>query len=261
MSDGVVLVNGSPAGPGPGVPLDDPLVRAGDGLIETMRARGGVVRFRDRHLGRLARSAAALGYAKVDAAVVEADVEAALAASGDGDLRVRVCVSASGWRWVEAVPCPPPSPAPAPVAAVTVPGAWMPGWWMAEHKTASRAHIAHAGRQVRSAGVATALLLDGSGRLGEALYAAVFAVVDGEVLTAQVRGILPGVGRAVLLEAMPEVVERAPMREEWARAGEVFTVSAFAGVEAVTSIDGVDVGQGTPGQVARRAAGLWHAAS
>lgn len=241
------------------VPAGDPLARAGDALIETMRARDGVVHSRTRHMARLARSVAALGYGSADVALVERDVDRVLRAAGPGDLRVRACVSPSGLRWTEAVPAPALSPAPRLVTAMTVAGGWVPSWWPAEHKTASRAHHAHSARLVRAAGMDTALLLDGAGRIGEALDASVFVVTDGETLTAPVRGILPGVGRADVLELMPEVVERAPDREAWQQASEVFVVSALAGVGAVVAIDDAEVGAGTPGPVTRRAAGLFAA--
>ncbi|MCB0880763.1 MAG: aminotransferase class IV [Thermoleophilia bacterium] len=258
------LVNGREMAEGAAVvPPDDALARAGDALIETMRACGGRVWQRERHMARLRRSAAALGYAGFDAGAVDADVDAALAGAGPGPLRVRVCVSAAGLRWVEVADALPASPAPALSTALTVPGGWMPSFWFAEHKTASRAHLAHAQRTMRASGVGTALLLDAAGRLGEGIHAAAFAVVDGEVMTAPVRGILPGVGRDVLRERMPEVVERAATRDEWRAATEVFTVSAFAGVTAITAIDDAPVADGGPGPgpVARRAALALHDAA
>lgn len=258
----VVCLNGELVDPAAAaVPADDPLARAGDGLIETMRARDGAVRARTRHMARLAGSVAALGYAALDMALVERDLDRVLAAAGPGDLRVRTCVSPSGLRWTEAVPTSALSPAPRLVTAMTVPGGWVPSWWPAQHKTASRAHHAHSARLVRAAGMDTALLLDGAGRMGEALHASVFVVSDGETLTAPVRGILPGVGRALVRELMPEVVERAADREAWQRASEVFVVSALAGVGAVVAIDDAEVGGGTPGPVTRRAAGLFAAHS
>mgnify|MGYP003376306346 CR=1 FL=1 len=85
-------------------------------------------------------------------------------------------------------------------------------------------------------------------------------MVDGDVLTAPARGLLPGIGRDVLCERMAEVVQRAATRDEWRGAAEVFTVSAFAGVTALTAVDDAPVGDGGPGPgpVARRAALLLH---
>ena len=57
----VVRVNGRAVDPDtPALRLDDPLARAGDGLIETMRARNHRVFRLDQHLERLHGSARAL---------------------------------------------------------------------------------------------------------------------------------------------------------------------------------------------------------
>ena len=58
----IVWLDGALADPGrAGLPIDDPAVRWGEGLFETMRAEGGRVALLERHLARLARSAATLG--------------------------------------------------------------------------------------------------------------------------------------------------------------------------------------------------------
>lgn len=232
---------------------DDPLARAGEGLIETMRAASGRVPLLDRHLARMRASAETLGLAGIPGdAAVRAEVGLAVAAAGDGDLRVRVCVSARPTLWVEATPIAPLPAAPPGVEAVTVPGGWLPGLRVAEHKTASRAQWAWADRRARQAGAGAALLLDGAGRMGEATVANVVVVTGGAAWTAPAEGLLPGVGRAVVLAAVPAIGERAVARAEWEAADEILLVSAVSGTRAVTRVDGRPVGDGAPGPWARR---------
>lgn len=250
----VVRVNGREVGAGEAaLSVDDPLARAGDGLIETMRARNGVVFRLDRHLARLAGSARALAFRGLPGTdEIRAEVAAAVAAAGSGDLRVRVAVSEAPTLWVEAATADPLGMEPAAVSAVTLPGGWRPDLFTAEHKTASRAMWSWADRRAAEARAGAALLLDGDGRMGEATTASVFVrTADGEVLTAPVAGLLPGVGREVMLQLVPAARERAAERAEWANAAEVVLVSALRGVVAVTTIDGRSVGDGRPGPMAR----------
>lgn len=243
-----------------GVPLDDPMARAGDGLIETMRARNGVIVHLEHHLARLQRSAEMLDMARIgNLDDLRADLAAVVADAGEPDLRVRACVSAGGMRWVEAVPCPAISPAPRIAGAITVVGGWIPSRWLGEHKTASRAHLTYAERLARRQGAEVALLLDAASAMGEATTAAVCVVADGEVRTTPVRGLVPGVGMRVLRSLMPEIAERPIDRACWQQAEEIFTISSFGGVMAVLTLDGEPVGDGEPGPVSRRAAGLYAA--
>jgi branched-subunit amino acid aminotransferase/4-amino-4-deoxychorismate lyase len=239
---------------------DDPLVRAGDGLVETMRAHRGVVAWADAHLGRLARSAEVLAIPAPPPETLAREVDAALAAAAGDDHRVRLCVTGAGRVWVEVAPLAPPAPVPRALRAVTLRGAWAPGAWIAEHKTTSRALWAWAGRRAAAAGADDALLLDADARMGESVTANVVVVdAGGSRLTAPARGLLPGVGRAWLL-GETAVTERAATAREWRRAREVLLVGALRGVDAVVEIDGAPVGEAVPGPVARDLAARWHAA-
>lgn len=234
---------------------DDPLVRAGDGLVETMRGRRGRVAFLDRHLDRIAASGRALGIPVPGADALAGEIEATLAAARGEDHRVRLCVTAAGRVWVEAVPTGPPAATPGERTAVALAGAWAPAAWIAEHKTTSRALWSWAARRAAAAGADTALLLDADGRLGESVTANVIVVTAGGArLTAPVRGLLPGVGRAVALGLDPGIVERAAGPGEWRDAREILLVGAVRGVDAVVRVDGRPVGAGVAGPVARRLA-------
>ncbi|MFN8109122.1 MAG: aminotransferase class IV [Thermoleophilia bacterium] len=249
----IVRINGRNVDPAqPALHVDDPLTRAGDGLIETMRARRGVVFRLERHLERLDSSAQALRLAGLPRPeAIRAEIAAAVAEAGEGDLRVRVAVSTAPTLWVEAESVPPLPMDPSTATAITVPGAWRPDLFTAEHKTASRAMWAWADRLAEDAGADAALLLDPAGRMGEATRASVFVRTADEVRTAPAQGLRAGVGREVMLEFIPTVVQRAAEAPEWRTAEEVVMVSALHGVVAVTRIDGIDVAGGSPGALAK----------
>jgi branched-chain amino acid aminotransferase len=249
----IVWLNGSLVDPGrAAVSLDDPALRWGEGLFETMRARDGRVELLAAHLNRLERSRAALG---LDAAPGAGEVRAALGQAlvhAAGHRRVRVSVSAGPLLLVEVTPATPPPDAAVTVAARSLRGAWLPGARMAEHKTLSFAAYRWAARRAAEDGAGAALLTDADGRLGEGDAGNLFAVVAGEVLTAPVEGLLPGVSRQALLGPLG-ATERAPLEYEWRAAEELFLTNSVSGVTAVTSADGVPIGDGTVGRRTREA--------
>ena len=233
------------------LPIDDPAVRWGEGLLETMRAEDGRVALLDRHLGRLAGSAAALGLEGIPSTdALRAAVAEALAAAPTGPLRVRLCATPRPTLLVEVTP-EPPLGEPTAASAVTVRGGWLPGNRIAEHKTLSYAGHRWSQRTAQAAGADHALLLDTDGRLGEAAIASVFCVSGGEVRTAAAEGLLAGVARGVVCDALP-VGEEAPTEALWRAADEIVLTNAVRGAIAVTSVDGAPVGDGSPGPVAHR---------
>ena len=143
------------------VSADDPGVRWGLGLFETMRAAGGRVPLLDRHLERLLTSAATLGLGGVpDEAALRDAVAAALAAGDSGPARVRLTVTPRPTLLVEVTPVDGvPWGAPGEGSAVTLRGAWVPGDRIAEHKTLSYAAWRLAQRDAEAAGADHALLL------------------------------------------------------------------------------------------------------
>jgi branched-chain amino acid aminotransferase len=234
------------------VSVDDPGLRFGEGLLETMRAERGAVALLDRHLDRLEASALALGLDGVPPRerVAEA-VRACVGAATSPALRVRVTATPRPTLLVEAVPEAPLTEQTGPgVGAATLRGAWLPGLALAEHKTLS--HLGHrwASRRARAAGAERALLLDAEGRLGEADGANVFCVLDGELVTAPARGLLPGVTRAAVMALRP-AREAALPESGWRRAEEIFLTSAVAGVVPVVRVDGAPIGRGVPGPLTR----------
>ena len=231
--------------------IDDPAVRFGEGLFETMRADGDRVPWLERHLDRLERSAAALGLAPMPAREeVREGVERALAAAGAPSARVRVTLSPRPTLLVEVTPEPPHPPLAPEARAIAIHGAWLPGNGLAEHKTLSYGAYRLAQARAAAAGVPHALLLDADGRLGEAAIGNAFAVLHGAVVTAPVRGLLPGVARAIVAE-VTAVREEALEEPVWRTADELFLTNAVAGVIPIVEVDGRPIGAGRPGPLTR----------
>jgi branched-chain amino acid aminotransferase len=233
------------------LPIDDPGVRWGEGLFETMRAEGGSVPLLERHLARLAASAAALGLPSIPGpADARAAVAAALGAFGDGPARVRLTATPRPTLLVEVTALGAAAPS---ATAVSVRGGWLPGDPVAEHKTLSYARHRLRQRAAEAAGADHALLLDDAGRLGEAALASVFCAIDGSLVTAPARGLLAGVARAVVLERVGARQE-APAEAAWRGASEIVLTNAVRGAVPVVAVDGRPVGDGRPGPWARRLA-------
>jgi len=216
-----------------------------------MRAEGGRVALLERHLERLGGSAAALGLEGIASPeAIRAAVGEALAAAAPGPLRVRVCATPRPTLLIE-VTAEPPLGDLGVASAVALPGAWIPGNRIAEHKTLSYAGHRWSQRRAEAQGAGHALLLDARGNLGEAAIASVFCVVGGELLSAPADGLLAGVARAVVMDSLP-VREQAPALPVWRAADEIVLTNARRGAIAVTAVDGTPVGCGAPGPVARR---------
>jgi branched-chain amino acid aminotransferase len=223
--------------------IDDPGVRYGEGLFETMRGHDGVIPLLERHLERLQRSIAALGLDGMPAIAQVREASAFVAAKlGTGAARIRVTVTPHPTVLVEGAPAA--IDPQATLTAASIRGAWQPERRIAEHKTLSFLGWRDAQRQAQALGAGIALLLDAGGRLGEASTANVFCIIDGEIITAPISGILPGITRAVVMEAAP--VREAILDEPaWRAADEMFVTSAVRGVVPVIRCDGSDIGRGT----------------
>lgn len=240
----VVWLNGTLVDPaGASLSIDDPGVRYGEGLFETMRGQDGAIPWLERHLARLQRSIAALGLEGMPTIAEVREATSFVAAKLDtGAARIRLTVTPHPTLLVEGVHAE--IDPQATLTAASIRGAWQPGRRIAEHKTLSFLGWRDAQRQVQALGAGTALLLDAEGRLGEASAANVFCVIEGEIITAPISGILPGITRAVVMETAP--VREAILDEPaWRAADEMFVTSAVRGVVPIIRCDGRVVGQGT----------------
>ncbi len=222
--------------------IDDPGVRHGVGLFETMRAQDGAIPWLDRHLARLERSITALALEGMPPIARVRDAAALVATSLDtGPARIRITVTPYPTLLVEGTPAD--IDPFATVTAASIRGAWHPTNRIAEHKTLSFLGWREAERQAHAAGDDIALLLDGNGRLGEASTANVFCVIGSEIVTAPASGLLAGITRGIVMGLTP--VREAILDEStWRAADAIFVTSAVRGIVPVRRCDGRDIGGG-----------------
>lgn len=251
----------------------------GDGVFETLRARGGRPTELDEHLARLRKSATGLDIELTSGTEERiasgiADLLAAEQLDGpDGDASIRITASrgtfsARGMLPIEHVP---PTivvqawPVPPPPADHLALGLHLasssvrrdPENPLSALKTTSRADYVYARLEARRAGADDALFLTTDGHLSEATSANVFLVRGAGGSTPELAtpalacAILPGTTRTWLL-AWAGTVGLAPV-EGWlttadlAAADEAFLCSSVAGVLPVTRFDGRPIGTGRPG--------------
>jgi branched-subunit amino acid aminotransferase/4-amino-4-deoxychorismate lyase len=200
---------------------------AGLGLIETMRVHEGRIPFLERHLARLARSLEELGLPRPSRDI--AALVAPFSDTGDAVLRVEVCDGRAAVTVRELPSLDPPA-----VITASEPHAPYP------HKTTERDCFADAAREAAVAEADDGLLLAHEGWVAEGT-AWNLSWWDGAVLRTPALdlGILPGIGRARVLELAPGVEARC------ARPGlegkSLFLVNAVRGVVPIASLDGVRV--------------------
>jgi branched-chain amino acid aminotransferase len=253
----------------------------GDGVFETLRARGGRPTELDAHVVRLRRSAAGLGFELPED--LEGTLERALAglldaeglAGPGGDASIRITVSRGPFFGRGLLP---PDEHPVPTIVVQ---AWPVPPTPAHHlevglhlvasrirrdpesplaalKTTSRADFVVARLEAREAGADDALFLTIDGFLSEATSANLFLVRDQELATpALACAILPGTTRDWILrwaaDAGLRPVEGLLTTRDLHEANEAFLSSSVAGILPVTRFEGESIGAGVPGPWTRRA--------
>ncbi len=246
----------------------------GDGVFETLLVRDGSPFALTRHLARLERSLAGLGFAGPPREHVREAVDAVVQDAGDSAAfaRLRITVTSgigplgSDRGSVDptlVVTCVPAKAWPATSSLATVPWPRNERSAVAGLKTTSYAENAVALAEAHSRGASEAVVADTQGRLCEGTGSNVFVVVDGEVLTPHLRcGALAGITRELVLEWAPAV---APVREAdlpydiLFSADEVFITSSTRDVHPVDRVDDRDVAVGpvtldVASEFARRAA-------
>jgi branched-chain amino acid aminotransferase len=258
----------------------------GDGIFETLRARGGHPTELTEHVSRLRRSAAGLDIVLPDDVDIQlaAGIGQLLSADGfdgpTGDASLRITVSRGAFHGRGLLP---PDEVVRPTIAIQ---AWPvlptpaghlehglhlvasavrrdPSNPLATLKTVSRADYVFARLEARRAGADDALFLTIDGHLSEATTSNLFLVRladDGvrELATPSLDcAILPGTTRSWLLGWGGRVglrpVEALLVPGDLAAAEEAFLSSSVAGVLPVTRFAGTAVGTGAPGPWTRRA--------
>jgi branched-chain amino acid aminotransferase len=256
----------------------------GDGVFETLRARGGHPTELPEHLARLHRSATGLDIAlglDVDAELTRGIAELLAAERLDGhdsDASVRITVSrgpVSGRGLLPAGPSDPTMviqawPVAPPPAGHLERGLHLvsssvrrdPASPIAALKTTSRADYVYARLEARRAGADDALFLTIDGRISEATSANIFLVrgtTHGiELATPALDcAILPGTTRTWILHWATSAglapYEGSLLPRDLAAADEAFLCSSVAGILPVTTFDGTRIGTGLPGAWTMRA--------
>jgi len=249
----------------PAVRVSDHGFTVGDGVFEAIKVVGGLPFAPDRHLERLARSAAGLGLAELDRDAVRRGVSAVLAG---GDLalgRLRITYTGgpaplgsgrgdAGPTLVVVADELSPTAATTRVATVAWPrnerGA------LAGLKTTSYAENVLALAEAQRRGATEAVFGNLAGHLCEGTGSNVFYVLDGELRTPTLAsGCLAGVTRALVIEWSGAREVDEPLADVLERASEAFLASTTRDVQAVRRCDDRDLGE--PGPVTRNAAEVW----
>lgn len=179
-------------------------------LFETMHARDGAVRYRERHLARLARSAAAFGFS-LDVPAARAALQAEAARLGDGDWRLRMSVDKAGALVFAHGSL---APRAEPVALLDIATTRLPvADPMRRHKSSARATFDAGWQAAERTGGFDALFFNTRDELLEGGRSSVFVKVDGRWLTPPLSAdILPGVMRAVVMEEGDALID-GPVEE------------------------------------------------
>ena len=252
----------------------------GDGVFETLRARGGRVTELGEHLARLRRSADGLSIAlpaTADATIaggIAELLEAEGLAGPDGDAAIRITVSRGRYLGRGLLPGDVMAPTIAIQAwPVTPPPSGHlerglhlvssrvrrdPSNPLAALKTTSRAEYVFARLEAKAAGGDDALFLTIDGHLSEATTSNVFIVRGNRLATPSLDcAILPGTTRDWILAWARRVGlfanEDRLSPDDLAAADEAFLSSSVAGILPVTRFDGRVIGTGAPGPWTARA--------
>jgi para-aminobenzoate synthetase / 4-amino-4-deoxychorismate lyase len=224
----------SAAAPGPGPDL---LPRPATGVFTSLKVSAGQTRNLERHLTRLAASAAAL-YGKDLPASLRADLGDRLAEEPSGRLRITVRpVGGPLQVFIEVVPLAPDPDEPVSLRPAVIPGG------LGAHKWRDRRLLAELIRRSRLGPGEQLLITDETGELLETDRGNLFAVADGVLLTPPADGrILPGTTRAAIMRVARGQGIKVGLKpltlDELTAASEVFVCNAVYGVRPVRSIDG-----------------------
>jgi branched-chain amino acid aminotransferase len=269
------------AASGPHLSAFDRGFQLGDGVFETLRARGGRPTELAEHVARLHRSAGGLAIPLPDGVEsrLAQGIGELLAAEGldasTADASIRITVSRG--RFFGRGLLPPTEHPPATIVIQAWPVMAIPAGHLetglhlvpssirrdpenplSALKTTSRADYVYARIEAREAGADDALFLTTDGFLSEATSANIFLVRASELATPSLGcAILPGTTRDWILRWADEVglrpVEGWLTTRDLHEADEAFISSSVAGILPVTRFAGESIGDGRPGQWSGRA--------
>ncbi len=225
---------------------DDGLYR-GDGAFEVIRLYDGRPFALDDHVARLERSAASLRL-EFDRMALRAEIAALLDEAGPIDGQLRLIVTRGGRR-IAATEDVPVHKATIALAAVT----YQPTVILNGVKSLSYGANMLATRLAKEGGADEALLVRPDGTVLEPPTSSIFWVAEGKLRTTAIEeGVLASITRDRLLKAVAGIEEGAWSLDEVKGASEAFLASTTREVQAVASIDGVDL-PAAPGPRTREA--------
>jgi branched-subunit amino acid aminotransferase/4-amino-4-deoxychorismate lyase len=222
----------------------------GDGVFETLRARGSRLLWLADHLARLHAAAACLGIAcPFDDGAIADGLSRLAAGAAQADSAVRLTLtrgpSARRGLWPSGGPARPTmmatlGPLPAPrslrlvVARSTRRNEHSP---LSRHKTLNYGDNLVARQEAASRGADDAIMLNGAGRVACATVGNIFLLVDGAWITPPLDdGVLAGLARMRLMPRLP--AREVAIDEARLRAAQAACVSNSLGCAGVTEIDG-----------------------
>ncbi|MDS0860079.1 aminodeoxychorismate synthase component I [Burkholderia pseudomultivorans] len=203
-------------------------------LFETTCAtRADGIRYLDRHLARLQRSADAFGF-RFDADALRRAIDARCAAlDGDGAYRMKLALAKDGAVEIVAAPLKPLPAGPVGVLLAPAHGfaATRADDALLLHKTTRRADYDRAWQAAEALGCFDMLFVNERGELTEGGRSNLFVKLDGQWVTPPLAcGVLPGVMRGVLLDDPAfGAIERVVTRDDLARAQALLLTNALRG--------------------------------
>lgn len=218
----------------------------------------------DAHFDRMADSAARAGIPlSLDRARLRAALREMIEHSDFGDVRFRITVARSAPQHfiLTVEPFTPPAPEliERGVFCITAPDSARHN---AEAKTTDWMHQRKALADAMPTGIYDTFLRDENDYLLEGLASNFYAILNGELRTAE-GGVLKGISRQIVLDVAPillRVREEAVQLNEIQQISEAFLTSSSRGIIPVVEIDGMKIGQGIPGpqtRALRNAYDLW----
>lgn len=202
-------------------------------LVETMRWAAGEVALLDRHLARMARSAAYFGY-PFDEGALRRRLHAEAEALDPACLyKMRVTLDAEGRFAAETSPLPPEGASTAPLRVCFATRRAEAEDPLFFHKTTARAVYEKAFQEAQAAGYDEAILLNTQGEVTEGTRTNVFVKKAGVWRTPPVEsGLLEGVYRAHLLDTLPAAAECVLRPSDLLEADALYLCNAVWGARA-----------------------------
>ena len=248
--------NGRPIGPG-GVTLD-PTARGltlGEGVFETLLVLNGRAAWRTAHLDRLETAAKFLGL-HVSRPTLEDELDAILPLGEHGILRMTLSAGTAPRGLARFAEEPHGllltlAPLPAnmffqPLRAITATIRRNESSPASRLKSLSYIDNILAAREAQAKGCDDALMLNTAGNLACATMANVFVAGDGQFVTPPLSdGVLPGIARAVLLNA-GVAVEAQIDAQKLSQCPAMFLTNSLRLVMPVTALDGKELPRQTP---------------